>query len=180
LFEYFIGIGQTVSVGLTSEARLLFLIQEAQKRNDAEDMQILENARGNGLGALFQAEYDYAVKYGGAFYGTSDTNRLGEIFFIQNTLYTDSEKQRVPQGMQFSGLLWNDIFTVNLMESVTRIAVPVLFISGKCDMLSPVSVVTKYYEILEAPSKTILYFEHSAHFPFLEETEHFCDVVNKL
>ncbi|MDR2897885.1 MAG: alpha/beta hydrolase [Spirochaetaceae bacterium] len=180
LFEYFIGIGQTVSVGLTSEARLLFLIQEAQKRNDAEGLQILENARGNGFGALFQAEYDYAVKYGGAFYGSSDTNRLGEIFFIQNTLYTDSEKQSVPQGMQFSGILWNDIFTVNLMEAVTHVAIPVLFISGKHDMLSPVSVVTKYYETLKAPSKTILYFDQSAHFPFLEETEHFCDVINGL
>ncbi len=175
LFQYFISIGQSVNVKLTTEARFPFLLEEAKKHNDAEGLQKIEASKGNGF-----VEYDYVVKYGGAFYGKPDVNLLAEIFFTKNTLYTESEKQSIQNGMEFSGILWNDIFSVNLMEQVTKIEVPVLFISGKYDMLSPVCIVTKYYEALTAPSKKIVYFEKSAHFPFLEETDYFCKVLNEI
>ena len=179
LFQYVISIGQSVNLQLTSEARFSFLIQEAKKRDDAEGIRNLETAKENGFGDLFQAGYDYAVKYGGAIYGKSDTNRLIEAV-IPSTLYTDAEKQAIGMGMEFSGLLWNDIFSINLMESVTKIEVPVLFISGKYDMLCPAELTAKYYETIEAPDKKLIYFEKSAHFPFLEETEYFCKVINDI
>jgi pimeloyl-ACP methyl ester carboxylesterase len=180
LFQYFISIGQSVDAALTTEVRFPFLLEEAKKRGDVEGLEKIETAKQNGIGDLFQVEYDYVVKYGSAFYGKSDVSPLAEIFFIKNTLYGDSEKQSIQSGMEFSGILWNDIFAVNLMEQVTKIEVPVLFISGKYDMLCPTELVTKYYERLEAPNKQIMYFEQSAHFPFLEETEKFCEVINEI
>jgi pimeloyl-ACP methyl ester carboxylesterase len=180
LFQYVISIGQSINLQLTLEARIPFLLDEAQKRGDAEVPQKIEAAKQNGFGELFQTQYDYVMKYGGGFYGRSDGNLLFEIISSKCTLYSDAEKMSIGKGMEFSGLLYQDIFAVNLMEQVTKIEVPVLFISGKSDMLCPRELTTKYYEILEAPSKQIIYFEKSAHFPFLEETEKFCDVVNRL
>ena len=174
LFHCFIGIGQSVNQKLASEARLPFLLEEAKKCGDLEAIQKIEESKGWGF-----FEYEYSVKFGGAFYGKSDTNQLGNVFWGINTLYTDIEKQSIPNGLEFSEeSLWDEISTINLMETACQVNIPVLFLSGKHDKLCPTEVVTKYYEALEAPAKKILYFEKSAHFPFLEENEYFCKIIN--
>lgn len=55
--------------------------------------------------------------------------------------------------------------------------VPVYFFTGRHDYDTPFQLVEQYYEILNAPTKEIIWFENSAHFPFYEEPEKFNKMI---
>ena len=60
-----------------------------------------------------------------------------------------------------------------LYESVGSLAVPVYFFEGRRDYVSPTACAERLFAALSAPSKTWVWFDDSAHFPFLDEPEHF-------
>ena len=174
LFHCFISVGQSVNCDMAHKSRYNFYMQQVKESNDLIKIQEVEYTKRNSM-----LSYEYVVKSGGAFFRKTDTNRLVHIFFDINTLYTDAEKQAIPVGMDFScSLLWEEIDKINLMKTVLEVDVPVMFISGKYDMLCPTEVTEKYYRVIKAPDKKLIIMENSAHFPFLEETEQFCDVIN--
>ena len=41
-------------------------------------------------------------------------------------------------------------------------------VQGRHDQVAPASSAERYAELLEAPSKQLVWFEHSAHMPYLE------------
>ncbi|HSD11190.1 MAG TPA: alpha/beta hydrolase, partial [Candidatus Binatia bacterium] len=53
--------------------------------------------------------------------------------------------------------------------------VPVFFFLGRHDFNTPSQLASKYMDRLDAPLKGIVWFEHSAHFPFFEEPGRFHD-----
>jgi len=176
LFDCFISIGQFVNARLNYESCLPFLLDEANKRGDNEAVRRINLFQGN----AWNEEYDYVVKYGGAWAWKSNLSQLMEIM-SSSSLYDENEKRSIPMGMDFScRLLYNVMASTNLFDEVKSIDIPVLFIVGKHDKLTSTDVVTKYYEELIAPQKRIVYFSNSAHFPFLEETDYFCEVINNI
>ncbi len=79
--------------------------------------------------------------------------------------------------------LWNDEFyKINLFEQVPMVEIPVYFLSGRYDYFTPSEIVENYYQKLQASKgKDFIWFEHSGHYPELEELEKFHDVmVNKI
>jgi pimeloyl-ACP methyl ester carboxylesterase len=48
---------------------------------------------------------------------------------------------------------------------------------GRHDQVAPPSAAEQYAELLEAPHKQLVWFEHSAHMPHLEEPERFRDLL---
>jgi pimeloyl-ACP methyl ester carboxylesterase len=60
-----------------------------------------------------------------------------------------------------------------LARSIPRLEVPVHFFQGRQDHVTPGVCVVRYYERLEAPDKRLVWFEESAHFPFMEEPKRF-------
>jgi len=51
--------------------------------------------------------------------------------------------------------------------------IPVYFFLGRHDYGVPAVVAEKYFEIIKAPKKELIWFEESAHFPCFEEAEKF-------
>ena len=176
LFDCFISIGQFVNARMNFESCIPFLLNEANKRGDEEDVDKIKLLQGN----TWNQEFDFVVKYGGAWCGKSDLSSLMEIIFGTD-LYNENEKKSIPCGLDFScGAFYNMMSTINLFDEVKRISIPVLFITGNHDKLTSTDVVTEYFDKLDAPAKKIEYFSKSAHFPFLEETDKFCKVINKI
>jgi pimeloyl-ACP methyl ester carboxylesterase len=60
-----------------------------------------------------------------------------------------------------------------LARSVPALQVPAWFFQGRQDYLAPGLCVERYAQALQAPLSRIEWFEKSAHFPFLDEPEHF-------
>jgi pimeloyl-ACP methyl ester carboxylesterase len=71
------------------------------------------------------------------------------------------------------GHLKRDAYSGALMDAVPRIPVPVYFFEGRGDRVTPSVCAQEYLKRLDAPHKQIVWFEHSAHFPFLAEQEKF-------
>ena len=50
-------------------------------------------------------------------------------------------------------------------------------VQGRHDQIAPAVVAERYAEVLQAPSKRLAWFEHSAHMPHLEEPGRFREVL---
>jgi pimeloyl-ACP methyl ester carboxylesterase len=66
-----------------------------------------------------------------------------------------------------------EIADVDLVRTLPRIDVPVVMVQGRHDQVSPGNAAQRYFNTLEAPSKHLVWFEHSAHTPQLDEPEEF-------
>jgi pimeloyl-ACP methyl ester carboxylesterase len=68
--------------------------------------------------------------------------------------------------------------TLNILETVPRLEVPVFFLAGRYDYKAPSFLVEEYLNALEAPrGKRMYWFENSAHVPFIEERPEFTSVM---
>ena len=58
---------------------------------------------------------------------------------------------------------------------------PVFFFIGRHDVNAPPYLTAEYYQMLAAPFKELVWFEHSGHNPWVTEAAAFTDaVVNKV
>jgi pimeloyl-ACP methyl ester carboxylesterase len=71
----------------------------------------------------------------------------------------------------------DELYEVDLTEEVPRVERPVYVLQGRHDAIARPSITQPYVEALDAPAKEWIWFEDSAHFPFLEEPDRFGDVM---
>ncbi|MCL7968340.1 MAG: alpha/beta hydrolase [marine benthic group bacterium] len=68
--------------------------------------------------------------------------------------------------------------TLDMIQQVPRLEVPVYFLSGRYDYKTPGVLVEEYHDALDAPAgKRMIWFENSAHVPFIEERSAFHSVM---
>ena len=66
-----------------------------------------------------------------------------------------------------------ELAELDLVRSLPRLDVPVVMVQGRQDQVAPGEAAQRYADSLEAPTKQLVWFEHSAHTPHLEEPEKF-------
>ncbi len=66
---------------------------------------------------------------------------------------------------------------IDMITNAPKLDVPVYFITGRWDVNAMTSLVERYYDVLEAPYKELIWFENSGHTPLYEEPRHFVDVM---
>ncbi|EDX82911.1 hydrolase, alpha/beta fold family, putative [Synechococcus sp. PCC 7335] len=94
---------------------------------------------------------------------------LGQIFFRvpETTIF---EILNVMTAFQFSlDAMWAEVSTINLIEAVPALQMPVFFFLGRRDRFVFPEISTTYFNALSAPSKKIIWFENSGHQPFADE-----------
>lgn len=92
---------------------------------------------------------------------------------LASPAYSLIDDYRVLEGLKFSGkALAREIYTIDLARRASEIDVPVYLFEGRHDtVLSPI-VSAQYFRALKAPrGKHLVWFEHSNHWPQLEERE---------
>jgi pimeloyl-ACP methyl ester carboxylesterase len=70
-------------------------------------------------------------------------------------------------------VVYPQLWDTDFREQATQLEVPVYFFIGRHDINAPVSLTEEYYEILDAPHKEIVWFEHSGHTPWVSESDNF-------
>jgi pimeloyl-ACP methyl ester carboxylesterase len=120
-----------------------------------------------------------------AFGGTGRQFTSKDYFrdMITSPEYTLHDLFGYVRGMRFSGnsmIANGELNRVNLFELVPNVDVPVYFFQGRYDYNTPGDVVEPYYEMLDAPKKSLVWFEQSAHFPQWEEPQKFVDELLKI
>lgn len=71
--------------------------------------------------------------------------------------------------------IYPQLYDVDLRKDYKVLKVPVYFFLGKHDINAPTSLVEEYVNILEAPHKEIIWFEHSGHSPWINESQCFVE-----
>lgn len=69
--------------------------------------------------------------------------------------------------------MWADVSRLNLIDQVPALEMPVFFLLGRKDHFVPPNASVAYFDALTAPSKKLVWFEHSGHEPFVDEPDEF-------
>jgi pimeloyl-ACP methyl ester carboxylesterase len=80
----------------------------------------------------------------------------------------------IVRGFRFTfDAMWSEIRTLNLFTLVPALRMPVFFFVGRRDRWIPPETSVAYVNALTAPSKQVVWFEESAHEPFVDEPAKF-------
>ena len=177
LYHAYIGMGQIVHQVQSEQLAYAYMLQAYQARGDTRMVQKLQAAPPTMIMPL-PAAYDMLrdnAMHGLGVGTTRDMKTIeGGVFFPSwlSRQMTLTEKLNLWRGKIFSAqCLRNTVFSTDLAQVVSELALPVYFLHGKYDYTVSYSLSKAYFEQLKAPLKGFYTFEHSAHSPFFEEPE---------
>lgn len=177
LFRAYVGVGQLTGAGrgdsALTRAQETFIRSEAARRGMPEAVRDIE-ARGRA------AYVQWIFRFGGELHEATSwwpLLRLG----LRAPEYTLGDVLRIPKGFSlYARALQYDVPADTLRTDVTAVQVPVYVVAGRYDMASPSALAGDYVRSLAAPQKAFVWFEASAHFPFLEEPQRFLEVMRRV
>jgi pimeloyl-ACP methyl ester carboxylesterase len=118
----------------------------------------------------------WAANFGGV---SADTNFNGIIRallvdLIRSPDYSVAAVVRTLAGIRSSQVaLLPGLAGTDLVGTVRSLDVPIVLVQGRLDQVSPGTATERFHEALAAPDKRLVWFEHSAHTPHLDEPERF-------
>lgn len=121
----------------------------------------------------------WVEQFGGSFHANLSTGKL-----IWTALGTDEadliDLVKFGQGNRFSLTQFEDeISQLNLSEHYQSFNMPIFFLLGRHDWQVPAILAEQYFEKIEAPAKSLIWFEQSAHSPPFEEPIKFDQILIK-
>lgn len=173
LFSTYISIGQVVDEQKALKIQVEFIRQQASINDRIEIIEALDS--------LNQLNFEnWLFEFGGEL-------KNSKSFFpliwsgLQAPEYTLSEAINLAKGSSFSSSnMKNNILLESIYHEITEYKIPVYFLVGISDFTTPHELIAEYFDSVKAPKKEIIYFKNSAHFPFYEEPEVFCRVINRI
>lgn len=184
----YMGQGQFADGPRNEQLSYDFVWNEANARGDAKGIaELLEiGAPVNGLykdglkGLMKQR--DYMTKYGGGQVGESEPMIKSLVMpLLRSPEYGLFKLAPYAKGAFYClRQLWEDVVTVNFIESVHAVEVPVYITQGRHDMNTPPQLAWEWFDKLAAPKKEWIWFENSAHSPIKEEPEKWGEAVRHM
>jgi pimeloyl-ACP methyl ester carboxylesterase len=77
------------------------------------------------------------------------------------------------------GVVYPQLWDIDFRTQAAKLDVPVYFLIGRHDINAPVALTEEYYNLLEAPHKELVWFEHSGHNPWVSESARFMQVIRE-
>lgn len=177
LYSAFVSTGLIANFAEGQQVAYRFLLAESQRRGIAKAFTEL-----NSLGSPPYAGIEGIAKwrrcarwlgeFGAVWHSSEKFDRVG--WMLSSIEYSWPEKLSFNRAAARSfDLLYPDLLSVNLSESVPQVGAPVFIAEGRHDRMAPAEVAERYFGSLIAPRKELVWFENSAHFPQWEERERF-------
>ena len=174
LFKAYVGIGQMACSDSQSRAiQDRWIREQAIASNDSEALDEVDSKK----------PYDreqWLFQFGGELRGATSFVPL-ILMGLGAPEYTFTDGMNVRKGVSFTHKhMKYDVIQGALMDSVTSVDVPVYFFTGRYDETDPYECTVRYFERIRAPRKALIWFDRSAHFPFLEEPGTFARELEKI
>jgi pimeloyl-ACP methyl ester carboxylesterase len=125
-------------------------------------------------------QFSTRVRWASTFGGVTTHETYGSIArslmasLLRSPDYSLGDVVRTLRGVSATqGALLSELAAMDLMHSPPVIDVPVVMAQGRLDQVAPGEAAQRYFDQLNAPSKQLVWFEHSAHTPQLEEPQLF-------
>jgi pimeloyl-ACP methyl ester carboxylesterase len=125
----------------------------------------------------------WAANFGGVRRGQTYNSMVRSLLLslLRSPDYSFADAVRTIQGMTAAqAALVPELAALDLTRALTRLNSPIVMVQGRHDQVAPASSAERYAELLEAPSKQLVWFEHSAHLPHLEEPERFRGLLGQV
>jgi proline iminopeptidase len=124
----------------------------------------------------FATRRRWVINFGGVRSGHTYNSMTRTLLFslLRSPDYSLADIARTIRGMTAAqAALLPELAALDLTNTLTRLNTPIVMVQGRHDQVAPPSAAERYAELLQAPSKQLVWFEHSAHMPHLEEPERF-------
>lgn len=184
-YSSYIGVGQVVNFAENEIDSYDFALQSAiQNQNRKAENQLKRIGRPDEQGNYHSYEgYEitshWVEFFGGSILNQSDLDDIYDLIF-SNPVYKGDEK-KIIKGYKLSKDLFDESMKgFNLVTELQGIDIPVYILSGRNDYETPVTLIRKYFDQLNLPSKKYIEFAQSAHFPFYEEPKKFVSTMNEI
>ncbi len=179
LYRAYVGVGQVVDMREGERLSYAWTLAQAEQAGDARSVAQLKAIGPPPYLGKFRSKLmtqrRILGKYGGEVHG----NSRGGISTLARGLLGSSEYSWPDRINVFRGifanmrLMWPKILDIDLMAQAPELKVPVYFLEGRHDYEAPSVLAERYFEMLKAPRKTLIWFERSAHFVNTEEADSF-------
>lgn len=181
-YEAIITTGQMVDFAETEVYCYEKALEVAYEQQDEQQIKALENldevpVRGKNISLEIGTYLNYLHGYmnrmeeiNSTSWDTFDTlfspeyNIMDSLNFIRALYYTFSH-------------VYQQLYETDLRETHTSLDIPIYILHGRHDLNAPTYLVDDYYELIEAPEKELIYFEHSGHNPWITEPALFQQTV---
>ena len=179
----FVGFGQVVDGALNETLSWEFCMEEARKANDQKSIDTLEKCGPPVMGVYKGGNYDgmmmqreVMMKYGG--YSPNEKKRG----YLTSTLipmltareYSISDLWGIAKGHKVVlEKMWPECGRTNFNKTATRFEIPFYIFDGRLDQNTTSYLVEDWYNKIEAPDKSLIWFENSGHNPMGDEGDKF-------
>jgi pimeloyl-ACP methyl ester carboxylesterase len=180
LFSAYIGIGQISRVAESEQLSYEWTLEQAKKGRDQSSVEKLTEIGpppyiGRGWRSKYMTERRILGKHGGEYHGST----IGAFGVVLKNLVFSREYTLLDRINFFRGIfqsvnaLWSELFRTDLFVEVPELKIPIYFCLGRHDYEVPSVLSAKYFEVVKAPRKQLVWFERSAHLPNTEEKDKF-------
>lgn len=177
-YHAMIGTGQMIDFLETENMDYDKALEIAQAQGDTDKIAKLEaNGRPPYYGSDVTWKSAEYLNYLGAYMGRNPEihnggyNTFRDIFSSE---YGVIDKINFLRGIVTTfNHVYPQLYGIDLRTKYPKLEVPVYFFLGRHDINAPAFLVEDYLAILEAPNKEIIWFEHSGHSPWINESEKF-------
>jgi pimeloyl-ACP methyl ester carboxylesterase len=180
LFSAYIGIGQMSRMSESELISYKWTLEQAEKATDRSSVEKLTAIgpppyTGSNWRWKFLTERRILGKHGGEYYGS----RSGAFGVVLRNLVFSREYTMLDRINFFRGVfqsvkaLFEELCRTDLFIEVPEVKIPVYFCLGRHDYEVPSVLSARYFDVLKAPRKQLVWFENSAHMPHTEENEKF-------
>jgi len=180
----YVGIAQIINDYEQQVLAYEFVLEKAEKSGNVK---VQKAVKAIGPPPYESSKYYYKLadqvgRYGGFFHNNAISKMMKLWFgYLTSPEYSLSEGINTMRGkgLHFAtNAMWEEITGTDLSRDIQSLKVPVYFLMGKYDMITPTVLVAKYYDSLEAANgKRLDIFENSAHWPLIEEKDQYHDYL---
>lgn len=183
LFYAYIGAGQRTSVHEDDVLGYEFALEEATRQGNTP---LVEKLRSNGPPpytgwnmAIKNLDYLNVLNAYASDHATAEATGHN----LMSDAVTGPEYGLLDRFNWIRGLwegftqIYPQLDVIDFGTQATKLEVPVYFLQGRWDLVEMSSLLERWYAVLEAPHKEIIYFENSGHTPHSWEPSKVVDVI---
>lgn len=174
LLHAYVGMGQIVNMVENERLSWEFTMETARREGNERALAELKDLTPpyTDTPAELFVQRKWLTRFKGSFYGITMKD-LGEV------MWASPEYSVLDIAAFFVGttavpkIMWPELGAIDFFTQAPKLDVPVYFFTGRHDYNTPFELAERYYEMLEAPHKEIVWFENSGHFPNMAESERY-------
>lgn len=185
LFHTFISTGQVVAFLENEVIKYDLALRLAQERGDRRQVAKLKQQGpppyyGNDVLPKLLTYLNDLNKYRSEQQNSAIVKPKSNILLnlITSSEYGLDDKVNLSRGeLETVGVVFPQLWGVDFRKQATRLKVPTYFLIGRHDRTTSPKLTEEYFNLLTAPHKELIWFEHSGHSPWVNESAKFINVM---